>query len=726
MSTAPTPPAAPAVPLTPLMRWLLTNRFAVRVAIFVFAGACILYPLVQLLRFGFGSGVSLNWIYSAAMGFIALSVGAYDLTNESADEEAEAAKLKLELMVLGGLLGLATVAFGFILPFTAFREQLGGGLDSWRKRENRTAVVVPALLVIGGLGLMFLSVQLVRGMERQNQAVRRIVYGYNVLLTSLLLLAVLALPNVLAYAQPFSNFFGRPFDWTQTEINAISDQMRNYLTELNEPVKVYLITMPGDPIGTDMETLLANCRSINPKFSWETVSLRSPRVNSLMEKYSISSPQGALVVVGEEGEKAKPDFTLIKYTDLFERDPSMARRGAPVSYSFLGENALFTALVSMTEGKTVIYFATGHDELAPDDKMAIPGMPPQQRGGLSQLRSRLTERKSVEVKTLALDRTATKVPDDASVVVIARPMKPYQPGELKVLREYLSRQAQTEPVKDGAAGRTVEKVTAGKLIVLLDPVTQKDGATTTLLPTGLEPLLAEYGVKAGQDRVLIVNPNLENPANLITMANPATANPIAKAFQSPPGRLRPFFFPNARSIEPLDAKGGPTRSVEKLFIAPEGFGVVVETNFNINPDDLRAALLKDESRFEKRLSKTDVSIAVAVSDRSMPPGMPPDAAHAGVSKESPRMVVFGSSGWLTDEGLQEGGRGTVRMDLFNSCLSWLREKSSIGTTITGKKRKEYENTIPNTDLNRVAFLPLGLLVLGVVVLGLGVWVVRRR
>ena len=63
---------------------------------------------------------------------------------------------------------------------------------------------------------MFASLQLGKGLERQNQNIRRLIYGYNAVMTGLLLLAVLTLVNVLAYAEPFTRFFGRPFDWTET------------------------------------------------------------------------------------------------------------------------------------------------------------------------------------------------------------------------------------------------------------------------------------------------------------------------------------------------------------------------------------------------------------------------------------------------------------------------------------------------------------------------------
>ena len=89
------------------------------------------------------------------------------------------------------------------------------------------------------------------------------------------------------------------------------------------------------------------------------------------------------------------------------------------------------------------------------------------------------------------------------------------------------------------------------------------------------------------------------------------------------------------------------------------------------------------------------------------------------------MVVFGAADWINDESLNNRGRLSTRMDLFNSCVSWLREKSSIGKVIPDKKKKEYELNIPPQEVWRLKWLPLALLMLGIVGMGTGVWVVRR-
>src|SRR5262249_30978857 len=129
------------------------------------------------------------WLFSLVVWLVVQVVAFIDLSQPSEDEASQAGKLRLEMMVLGGLLGLATTLLGFVLPLTLYRAEIGAGLESWR--QNPRALVWTALALFGGLALMFASLQLGRGMERQNQNIRRLIYGFNAVLTGLLLLAVL-------------------------------------------------------------------------------------------------------------------------------------------------------------------------------------------------------------------------------------------------------------------------------------------------------------------------------------------------------------------------------------------------------------------------------------------------------------------------------------------------------------------------------------------------------
>jgi hypothetical protein len=440
----------------------------------------------------------------------------------------------------------------------------------------------------------------------------------------------------------------------------------------------------------------------------------------MMEKYALSDPQGMLVIRGAEAEGVKSDHVFIKFRDLFSQE-STGRRG-PLTYAFLGENALYNALVELIEGKLVLYFTQGHGEMTLEsNEPRMPGMRPRPGGDLSVLKQKLTERKSVEVKSLTVNRSLKKVPDDASVVVVARPTQAFLPEEMKVLRDYVKRSAKmrTTKEKDGRV-KEEEEVTAGKLILLFNPVIHKEGDRATMAPTGLEPLLAEYNVKLGNDRILSVQ-SRDPLAVMIALTSPTSPNPVARAFNSP-DQQTVFQFRNVRTVEPFGERPGPV-AVERLMLVPSQYGFWAESRLLQDPSALRTELLDDPQKAEKLFDGRALCMAVAVSETSGG-GAPRDLAHAGVTKETPRMVVFGAADWINDEALI--ARGASRMDLFNSCVSWVREKSSIGKVIPPKQRKEYELNIPPQETGRLYYLPPALMFLGIIGLGTGVWVVRRR
>jgi hypothetical protein len=68
------------------------------------------------------------------------------------------------------------------------------------------------------------------------------------------------------------------------------------------------------------------------------------------------------------------------------------------------------------------------------------------------------------------------------------------------------------------------------------------------------------------------------------------------------------------------------------------------------------------------------------------------------------------------------------VDLFRSCVSWLRGSPDIGkgNPDEQKRRKEYQLNVAPDNINRLKYLPLLLMILAVIALGTGVWVVRRR
>jgi len=655
------------------------------------------------------------FLWGGLLSAVGLAGGVALLVQEDA-YAADEVRFRLTVGIVGGLLGLVCTLLGFALPLLVYRETLLGGLTAWQ--TNWQAIVLSALPLVGGLALMFVSLQAGRRVERQSQNVRRLIYGYNTVLTSLLLVAVLALPNVLAYAYPFTKVLDRPFEWTKNEFFALDQRTRNVLQSLGTPVKVYLILPRNTYAMLNSQRMLDYSRSVTGKLSWELVDPRDPanksRLEELRKQYSLPDETGMLVVA--ENSTSGKTHEFVPDSQLFEQQSDPQHPQRPPLLAYKGENALLNALISLTENKMVVYFTRGHGELTtePDLKARPPmGRQASDPNGLSRLAQALKDRRSVDVRTLDFKGDVKKVPDDATVVVVAGPDGQFTADEAKALREYSERR---EVKKDGKIS-----VTAGRLLLMLPPLAKRGGGKPTLATTGLEDLLTANNVKLGSvvlkpmivrtDRGLL---NMGPSPEVEALPDRKSANPIVTAFQQPgTGDFTVFDLSPARRVEPIDPVS-PNTTVDCLLRA--------------NPNELPWEDVTLEGRFpgaSKIDRESPPCLAVAVSSSSAPSRAPDDAAHAGMRQKSPRMVVFGSVQWVTNRDLA-GGKNDQNIDLFVNCLSWLAESSAIGTSVEPRVRPVYNLNVPATEVGRLSWLPLGLLLLTVTGMGLGVWVVRRR
>jgi len=90
----------------------------------------------------------------------------------------------------------------------------------------------------------------------------------------------------------------------------------------------------------------------------------------------------------------------------------------------------------------------------------------------------------------------------------------------------------------------------------------------------------------------------------------------------------------------------------------------------------------------------------------------------------PRLVVFGSAAFATNQYMAESSP-LPNYDLLASTLAWLRERpSNIG--LEPKKRNLFVLNVPDEQAQRMRYLPAMTLLVGIVGLGTGVWLVRRR
>jgi hypothetical protein len=716
--------AIPTPTTNPLLDWLYAQR---KVVSFVLLGIALLlagWIFVSLLRE--------PAFYSKAPFYLRLfiiavcvAVGVVIAVALEADLPDGKDRFRVLLMTAGGLIGLALALYGFYLPFTGeYYTAFGSGLTEWRQKPG--LILWPAGSFLGGIVLLFLSLSLARGAERTSGPLRRLLYGFNAALSCILLLLILALINLLGYVRvrPFDTL-GRTQDFTTSGINSIDSSTQAFLRTLDKPVRVVVLldgTQQGIRYARDMENLLELCRQNSPNFNWESLNPFRNRkeVLALAEEFQIPEPVGVLVIYGQGKEDRVWDFIepdqLRTPPDPAEMaDPMAAMRGG--GGAFDGENALRKSLRYLMEGKSKpkIYFLQGHGEyeLEQTDQRR-PDV------GMSQLRDALVAR-NYTVQPLVFDAEKAEVPADADVVVIARPVTPIPQKELDALRAF---------ARVGGAERK-----GGKLMVLSDVVA--DGAR--FRSTGLETFLTPFNVRLKDERILAlkgpVGPDGKPDPVLISVGTGRPvgrqlapgSNPISQTFfdRADP---RPFVLYNARVVEAINANPNPNApapfQVEPILlqIPWRDQGIWTETDLSKNPDALAAEFKAKPDEFAKVAAKDVLPVAVAVTEEGQ--AMPRNP-HAPAPQGVPRMLVFGDATWVSNYGVANWPQN---LDLFASCINWLRDRPVYDRLAPSKSRPIYQPkaTFTEGDFSNLTLLPGALLMLGVLALGFGVWVVRRR
>ncbi len=703
MSTAKGP-----VPTAAWMQVLSRNRQAVSYALFGLA--VVLLGLAVFLGYKYGREFGPEVALSGVLGLAFAVLGLWFLQPDTPGL-AERDLTYLVVLLAGGLLGLGLVLLSADFGYRWW-DVLSGGPEKWRGDLSKLAAVVVGQLA--GLALLFVSLSVARAEDQDNPLLRRLLYGYAAALTGLLLFEILLIVNVLAYLK-----MPQPSDWTTQGIYTLSEQSQKILRGLDKPARVVAVFATRRDIPyQDVTNLLNNASGVGGKFSYEEVMRHQQpvRMGELREKYFVDE-EGLLVLYGDDKDAA---FQFLKQEELYDMAEAARGKRPP----FRGEDALMSAISYLSEGKSkaVVYFTQGNGEL--DVSGGLGDVRPDQRAGALV---RQLEKGNYEIKGLVLGQVgregnpkvvvADKVPEDAAVVVVAGPQRPL-PGEtVETLRKYLTTEHGTKR--------------KGTLIVLAG-VVENDGRMAS---TGLEGLLGEYNVELGNGRVLSFAMYQSNasPATVYTYASPQLAgrNSIA-SFLAGDNPLQPQALPvrNVRGVQ--SRRGGPPgggAQAQNLLLVPSNLLVWSEENLREDPRAMLDKIRGNREELKKlsaKLSQEPLSIGVAVTE-GKGGGFDPANPHAGLdrSEGTPRLVVVGNAAFVSDAALERKGQASeMAVGLFASSLAWLREKPN-SLNIAARTRKDYEMAA-DTDVDRMVFLPGALMAFGVVGLGLGVWVVRRR
>ena len=494
------------------------------------------------------------------------------------------------------------------------------------------AVGVTLLLVAAVMNLDALRERMSSGEARRAGK-----YGSSAILGTAFTLVILGLAGFL------STRYHHRYDWSEAKVHSLSDQSQKLLAGLVDDVEVVAFYPPLD---------------------------MAP-VRELLDRYAYESPRFKVQYVDPN---ERPEL-LAKYEIVPEKLGNglvhIAFRDESVAIDQPTEEKLTNALVKLARtGEKKVYFVEGHNE------HAIEGEAGSGKSGYERAADALrNENYRVEKLLLAAKE---EVPDDADVVVIPGPTRPWLGVEREALRRYLAR--------------------GGSVLVLLDPRAQTD----------LVEDVRAWGVNLGEDIVV------DRKLALFGRATTPFAGSYAPSHEITKDLRETTIFTDVRSVR---AGEGPASLTELVFTGEDSWA----------ESDLQRFFGEGKAEFADGDLKGPVSVAVAGT--LVLPSDGAGAATAGEPKQGSedkpagkpaRIAVFGDSDFASNE-LIESFRNR---DLFVNTVNWLMgDVEAISIRPVRSRASRFQ--LSQEQSQTIAALSLLVFPEALVIIGVLVWVRRR-
>lgn len=500
---------------------------------------------------------------------------------------------------------------------------VGIGLYIFQRQFNLILQICLGIFIIGLAVYVVLDPDAIRKLVTGRQAR----YGSNALIISVAFLGILVVINYLADKNT------KRWDLTADKSNTLAKETIDVLKSLPSTVEAKVFFTTDSSVASSKEsaqTLLDKyVYEGNGKFKYEFID---PNKNPVAAQDAGISKDGTVVLYMSN---TKQSVTSITETDL---------TGAMVRL--------------MNPGAHVIYFLTGHGEYP------ISGSSDQSYTRLSTA----LESKNYTVSTLNLLATS-KIPQDASVIVVDGPKKPLLDAEVSLLDEYL---------KNG-----------GSVVVMEDPVvdTQFGDATDPLssdlantygIDLGNNLVVDVYGYQAFQNPLFAVGYQYANHAITQNMSTMGTG------------------FQSARSVTANNSIGTEFSKTQLVLTVDQSWG---ETDM--------ASVQNNSVKFDQGVDMVGpVSLAVVAED----------------SSTKARLVVFGDSDFATNAYYDFYGNS----DMIVNTIDWAAKEENL---ISLTPKQTVDRTLIQPQPYTMNLIKLGsLVVLPAIVLlaGVGSWIARRR
>ena len=482
---------------------------------------------------------------------------------------------------------------------------------------------------------------------------RRWKIGFDVFLRTVLVLAVLAMVNYLG-----SRFFSRFYLSSQTRVQ-LSPQTLAVLKSMTNQVNVTLYYDKQDDFYPRIEALLDTYHTINPLLKIRTVDYvrDAGEAQKIKERYNLNAPTDKNLIIFERapnkaGEEVGPykvasgDSIVQVKLEAVPNQKEREYRRKPIA--FLGEQAFTSLLMAVTTTKPFqAYFLQGHGE---------PSLGDTDETGYLKFGAILAEN-YVAVTNLELTGDSS-IPMDCNLLIIAGPRTTIPESEIQKISQYLAQ--------------------GGRLLVLFNYYSIRR-------PTGLEPILARWGVNVGFDWIQDPKKTISGKDLVVSsFSQHPVVNPLI-------GSGLYFILP--RPIEAVKWKNPPPN-------APQ----VDELAFT-SPDSILASEPGDPPHA--------YSLMAAVEQKPM--------AGVANARGTTRILVVGDSFAFGNTSI----KSLDNSDFVGYAANWLLERTTL-LKIGPRPITEYRLLMTQTQQREVRWLLLGALPGAVLLLGCLVWLVRRK
>lgn len=472
-------------------------------------------------------------------------------------------------------------------------------------------------------------------------------FGLNLVIRTALVLAVVVMVNYLG-----ARWYQRFYLNSATRMN-LSPRTTGLLKSITNRVQITIFYDRDHPLYSSVSALLNEYRDANSHLHVATVDyLRdagaAEKIKAGYKNHLAGVTNKNLIIFDcEERVKVVNGNALAEY--VLEQVPNETEREfRRKPTAFLGEKMFSSALLSVTSPKPLkAYYLTNHGEHRLDGT---------DEAGYLMFNSVL-EQNYIKVETLSLLGTNT-VPGDCNLLVIAGPTAPLGDAEREKIDDYLHQ--------------------GGRLFALLN-------FASLARPTGLEKILAGWGVEAG-DRTLTDPKNTTGHSDVVALdfsghpiVNPLIGSPLHLVLPRAMGRLNV-------GNPPADAP----RVEELAFTSP-------------------AATAGDGVARGPR----SFSLAVAV-EKGRVPGVITD-------RGSTRLVAVGDSQFLDNQMIESA----CNKDFLGYAINWLLERTQLMQGLGPRPIKEFRLTMTKSQLHTVQWILLAAMPGAVLVFGGLVWLRRR-